>query len=46
MSPDWMTFLQSLSWDAAMRITLAAALGALLARNGCGEVALLACARI
>ena len=30
MSPDWITFLQSLSWDAAMRITLAAVLGAIV----------------
>lgn len=30
MSLDWMTFLRSLSWHAAMRITLAAVLGAVV----------------
>ncbi len=30
MSPDWMTFLQSLSWDAATKITVAAVLGAIV----------------
>ncbi|MBC8264205.1 MAG: MgtC/SapB family protein [Anaerolineales bacterium] len=30
MSLDWVTLLQSLSWDAAMKITLAAVLGAIV----------------
>ena len=30
MSPDWMIYLQSLSWDAAIKVSLAALLGAIV----------------
>ena len=30
MSPDWMVYLQSLSWDAAIKVSLAALLGAIV----------------
>ncbi len=30
MSPDWVIYLQSLSWDAAIKVSLAALLGAIV----------------